>query len=305
VSIEQRLEFDRPELAALADKAVFVVCYYDSTTGRMEEEYAERMRAHLKITTFPAISTINNRTDVLTEVGRFEGLFGAAELAKGLEHDLQLPMTTGAEREQSEAARRAFVKPQSPEEAIKCYSEAVRAGDTYAISRLFASPYGVQYGSMANVAEELFAAKQRLRSALNDQFGIGEDSLNIGRDLEMMRQELRNVTIFEIVRVVNADLDHAVVEVRVVLADEEPCSAHYELAREEGVWRVLPYNYRDADFTALYESRANEAKFQAMQLDLITDQVRRGEFANREQAVQAAFTACNAASEEAGGQLAG
>jgi hypothetical protein len=305
VSNEQRQEFDRPELAALADEAVFVVCHYDSTTGQMQDEYGERVRKHLNVTTFPATLTIAPRTDRLTEAGRFEGLFAAVDMAVGLRHDLRLAMMTDAERAQLEATRRAFAQPRSPEEAVNYYSEALANGDTFALSRIFAEPYGTRYDSMAATAGELSASKQRLRAALDEQFGVEETALDVGHDLEMMRQNLLYVTEVAFLGVKSATMDTAVVEARISQTDAAPYVADLELVREGDVWRILPGNRNEVDLIAYYESRANEAKFQAMQLDLITDQVRRGEFASREQAVQAALVAGNAASVEDGGQFAG
>lgn len=303
VSIEQRLEFDRPELAALADRAVFVVCYFDSNTSKMHDEFAERVRAHLKITTLPTVSTILNRTDVLTEAGRFEGLFSAADLAKGLEEDLQRPLTTNVEPQQIEAFRAPFSSPDSPSEAVRCYEEALANGDVYALSQMFAEPFGTGYASMVAAAGELSLAKQRFCSALDQQFGRGHTAPDFGHDLEAMRRNLQFIKEVAFLSVKSITADRAVVEVRISQTDVATFVADIELAKEGNAWRILPSNRHEVNLPAYYESTSNEARLHAIEVDRITERVRRGEFSSREQAVQAACAACSP--PENGGQIAG
>jgi hypothetical protein len=293
VSIEQRLEFDRPELAALADSAVFVVCYYDSTTGRMHDEFAERVRAHFKITTLPTVSTIFNRTDTLAEAGRFEGFFGAAELAKGLMEDLQRPMTTSVEQGQSGAVAPPSAAPGTPSEAVRCYEEALTSGDAHALSEMFAEPYGTGYASMVSSVGELSMAKQRFRSALDQQFGHASAPLDFGHDLEAMRRNLEYVTEVAFLSLKSMTEDRAIVEVRITQTDVAPFVADLELAREGNVWRMLPSNRHEVDLLAYYQSTSSESRLYAIQLDQIAEQVLRGTFSNREQALQAVTAACS------------
>lgn len=305
VSNEQRLEFDRPELAALADDAVFVACYYDAATGRMKDEYGERVRSHLNFASLPTTVVIVPRTDVLMEVGRYEGLFNAVDLATGLRTHIDIAMMTDAERERLYAFERATANPRTPEEAIAWYSEAFKNSDPYGVARVFAQPYGIFYKSMADCRAELSAAKLRLNNALRDQFGLGDDLSNLGFDFESMRAGLAAVSSVSVVQIKCREEDRAVVEIQYSEGQNTLVSGDMEVILEDGAWRILPAGWQSQDVIALYDDLSNEAKFLAMQLDLVTDQIRRGEFASREQAILAAQAASEAISKVNNAQQGG
>jgi hypothetical protein len=69
--------------------------------------------------------------------------------------------------------------------------------------------------------------------------------------------------------------------------------ADLELAREGNVWRMLPSNRHEVDLLAYYQSTSSESRLYAIQLDQIAEQVLRGTFSNREQALQAVTAACS------------
>jgi hypothetical protein len=296
VSNEQRLEFDRPELSAVADKAVFAVCYYDSQAGSIRDDLGEKMRASLEFESLPTTVVFAPRSDVLFEIGRYEGLYTAAELVSGFGRHFRIATMTDEERAQHYAFERATANPRTPQEAIAWYSNSFKNADPNGIARAFAQPYGTYYKSMADCSAELSAAKQRLSRALRDRFGRGADLSDLGFDLEAMRAGLAAVSNVGMVRVKSIDGKRAVVEIEFSENQQPLVSGDMDLVLEAGVWRILPAEWQTKDIVALYDNLGNEAKFLAMQLDSVTDQVRRGEFTSHEQALAAAQAAGDAPS---------
>jgi hypothetical protein len=287
VSNEQRQEFNRAELGAVADKAVFAVCYYDPQAGSIRDELGEKMRASLEFDSLPTTVVFAPRSDVLFEIGRYEGLFTAAELLTGFGRHFKIAVMTDEERAQHYAFERATANPRTPQEAIAWYADAFRNADPNGIARAFAQPYGTYYKSMADCRAELSAAKQRLNSALRDRFGRGADLSELGFDLETMRAALAAVSNLGVVQVKSIEGERAVIEIK-YSEGQQTATGDMDLVLEEGVWRVLPAEWQTKDIVALYDNLGNEAKFLAMQLDSVTDQVRRGEFTSHEQALAAA-----------------
>jgi hypothetical protein len=102
-----------------------------------------------------------------------------------------------------------------------------------------------------------------------------------------MRSNLAAVSNLKVVQVKSLEGGRAVIEIQ-YSEDQQPAgSGDLELVLEDGAWRILPAESATKDLLAMYDNLGTEAKTLAMQLDSITDQVRRGEFSSREQAIAA------------------
>lgn len=302
-SNEQWAEFNRPEVQALAGQAVFVLCHYDWENGRMRDEYGDRVCRYINITDLPTVVVISPRTDALVETARFERVHSSAELVQGLRD--AFARLLGADNVPSQAIghevfKASFANPTTPEEAFQCYATAVQNADPYGVARMMIAPYSAQYAGMLNTATELAASKARFQQALNETFGAVAETVGLGIDFDSFRDSLRQYKEVSFQRVVSQTETLATYEIVFEMVDGSRAAEVVEFGREGGVWRIIPPSSQLAGLSNSYDEQANQMKFMAMQLDLVTDQIRRGDLTNREAATTAAVDSCHQSAEIGG-----
>lgn len=300
---EQLAEFNRSEVQALAGQAVFVLCHYNWEKECMRDEFGERIRRHVHITDLPTTLVITPRTDELVEAARFERVHTSGELVQGLSDAFVASLkSVGAytKTEAHEVFNSPIVNATTPEEAFRYYADAVGQADPYGVARVMIAPYSDQYIGMLNAAKEFAASKARFQQALDETFGPANEAFNLGVDFESISNQLRQYKGVSLQRIVSQTVDLAICEIRFEMVDGSQSVEVVEFGRDGDCWRMIPPANQLAGLSNSYDQATNQLKFMAMQLDLVTDQIRRGEIATGEAATTRAVDSCQQSAEIGG-----
>ena len=292
-----RKEFDKPELQALRDRAVFTLGFPE------EDEYARRMAFHLKLTDYPTISIIAPRTDQLTETYRMEGFFTAAEIVK----DLKLALPPAAKPAAEEAALPVGTPPKPGEkvelsaadkkaiqQAVAEYAAAFQKGDLDLIAEITAQPFGYNFQEGFRLAKQVGQAKRAILQAMDERFGKQADSITFGIDDEKIRQPMMKVKSLYILDYETSLGKSVTLRVEAKMTNDMTDSWTLVASRTadpSGKWRVWPH--RTAGTVNIGTSngwRKNMEKL-AANYEALAGEIKTDKYGSRKAAHEAVFSA--------------
>lgn len=283
LSNAQWVELDKPEVQALAGKAVFAVCHFDHAAGVMLDSYAEKMRTKLRVTELPTLSVIAPNDKRLVEVYRLVGPFPADEVATDLGR--KLPTAVKAEHLAAEAKPRPVAK--TPTEAVALWEAVMRDGDPDRLGEVLTPAAAEAFARCLEAATACGHAKRRLLAALDERFGKKDDTVPHADDDDGLLREMANVDRFE---VVSADADGDTATVKTRLIDRTGNTRQVELVAEKtaGGWKLVPADFAKLMDPVKQKKHLAAVRARAAAFDAIAKRVRAGEFATREAAKEAA-----------------